>query len=117
MKTSVTRTFTFAAAHQLPWHQGKCRNLHGHTYRLEVAVRGPLNEDGIVVDFSELASVVRVVILDRYDHQFLNDYFENPTAELLAMNFYKELEAQGLAVSRLTLWETDTCAAIVEEEE
>jgi len=36
MRTLVTRSFTFEAAHQLPWHPGKCRDLHGHGYRLEV---------------------------------------------------------------------------------
>jgi len=117
MRTSVARTFTFDSAHQLPWHSGKCRNLHGHTYRLEVTVTGPLNEDGIVMDFADLASVVRSTIVQRYDHQFLNDHFDNPTAEVLATSFFKELEAAGLAITRLTLWETMNSYAIVEGEQ
>ena len=52
VRTSVTRCFTFEAAHQLPWHPGKCRNLHGHGYRLEVTVEGPVNDDGMVLDFA-----------------------------------------------------------------
>jgi 6-pyruvoyltetrahydropterin/6-carboxytetrahydropterin synthase len=117
MRTSVTRTFTFDAAHRLPWHSGKCRNLHGHTYRLEVTVAGPLNEDGIVVDFADLAFVVRTEVVQRYDHQFLNDHFDNPTAEMLATSFFKELEAAGLAITKLTLWETTNSYATVEEEQ
>jgi 6-pyruvoyltetrahydropterin/6-carboxytetrahydropterin synthase len=116
VRTQVTRTFTFDAAHQLPWHTGKCRNLHGHTYRLEVTVEGPLNEDGIVIDFSDLAKVVRSTITDRYDHRYLNDFFENPTAEMLALGFFKELEAEGLPLSQVTLWETPTSSATVEGE-
>ena len=48
VKTSVTRSFTFEAAHQLPWHPGKCRELHGHGYRLEVTVEGPVGDNGMV---------------------------------------------------------------------
>jgi 6-pyruvoyltetrahydropterin/6-carboxytetrahydropterin synthase len=116
MKTLVTKSFTFEAAHQLPWHPGKCKNLHGHTYRLEVSVRGPLTEDGIVMDFADLAAVVQAKVVQKYDHQYLNEYFENPTAELLAVSFHKELEAESLQVSRLTLWETANSSVTVEEE-
>lgn len=116
MKTSVTKTFTFDAAHQLPWHEGKCRHLHGHTYRLEVTVVGPLSEDGIVMDFGDISRVVRSSIIERYDHTFLNDFIENPTAEILAVEFFKQLEAGGLPLSRLSLWETPTSYATVEED-
>ena len=108
MCTSVTRTFTFEAAHRLPWYDGPCRELHGHGYRLEVTVEGPVGPDGFVVDFHELAAVVRREVVDRYDHRYLNDLMENPTAELVAHEIWKRLEAADLAVSRLRLWETAT---------
>ena len=114
MRVQVTKAFSFDAAHQLPWHSGKCRNLHGHTYRLEVTVEGPINENGIVIDFDDISSIVKEKILGPYDHQLLNDYFPNPTAELLALDFSKQLEAEGLEVSRLTVWETPTSSATVE---
>ncbi|MBW3614980.1 MAG: 6-carboxytetrahydropterin synthase QueD [Actinobacteria bacterium] len=106
MRTSVTRTFSFEAAHQLPWHEGKCRRLHGHTYRLEVTVEGPVGDNGIVVDFAEVKAVVEREVVDRYDHQFLNDFMDNPTAELLAAEIWKAVEAAKLGVSRIRLWET-----------
>jgi 6-pyruvoyltetrahydropterin/6-carboxytetrahydropterin synthase len=106
MRTQVTRTFTFDAAHMLPWHPGACRNLHGHTYRLEVSVQGPIGPSGIVVDFAELDAVVRQVVIDRFDHTYLNDLLDNPTAELIAEEAWKTLEAAGLSVARLRLWET-----------
>lgn len=106
MRTSVTRTFSFEAAHQLPWHEGKCRRLHGHTYRLEVTVEGALDDQGIVVDFAEVKAVVDREVVERYDHRFLNDLVDNPTAELLAAEIWKSLEAADLAVSRIRLWET-----------
>jgi 6-pyruvoyltetrahydropterin/6-carboxytetrahydropterin synthase len=107
VKTSVTRTFRFEAAHQLPWHAGKCRRLHGHSYRLEVTVTGPVGPQGIVVDFADVARVVELEVVARYDHCYLNDLMENPTAELLAHQVWKTLEAAGLAVSRIRLWETE----------
>ena len=105
MRTSVSRTFTFEAAHQLPWHRGRCRNLHGHSYRLVVTVDGPVGEDGMVLDFDDLAATVDREVVQRYDHSYLNDLLENPTAELLAQEIWKTLEA-ALPVSRITLWET-----------
>ncbi len=106
MRTRVTRAFAFDAAHQLPWHDGKCKRLHGHTYRLEVTVEGPLDENGVVVDFYDLGHVVSRVVIDHYDHRYLNDLLENPTVELVASQAWKRLEAAGLTLVRLRLWET-----------
>jgi 6-pyruvoyltetrahydropterin/6-carboxytetrahydropterin synthase len=113
MRTSVTRAFAFEAAHQLPWHEGKCRNLHGHSYRLEVTVEGPLTEHGVVVDFSDLKAVVQREVIDRYDHRYLNDVMDNPTAELVAHDIWKSLEAAGLGLTRVRLWETADCSVEV----
>jgi 6-pyruvoyltetrahydropterin/6-carboxytetrahydropterin synthase len=107
VRTSVTRTFRFEAAHQLPWHEGKCQHLHGHSYRLEVTVEGPIGPNGIVIDFADLRAVVEREVIDRYDHRFLNDLMDNPTAELIAHLIWKSLEAAGLAMARVRLWETD----------
>ena len=109
MRTSVTRSFTFEAAHQLPWHPGKCRDLHGHGYRLEVTVEGPLNEQGVVLDFDDVEAVVEREVIARYDHKYLNDLFDNPTAELIAHDAWKRLEAADLGVTRIRLWETADC--------
>ena len=106
MRTSVTRTFTFEAAHQLPWHAGKCRRLHGHSYRLEVTVEGPIGEHGIVVDFADIREAVERDVIARFDHQYLNDLIDNPTAEVIASEIWKTVEAAGLDVSRIRLWET-----------
>lgn len=108
MRTRVTCAFTFEAAHHLPWHPGRCRNLHGHGYRLEVTVEGPVGDSGMVVDFDDLKAVVRREVVERYDHTLLNDLLENPTAELLAADAWKRLEAAGLTPARMRLWETPT---------
>ena len=82
--TSVTCTFTFEAAHRLPWHSGKCRNLHGHSYRLDVTVAGPLDDNGVVIDFDRLREIVDHSVIASWDHRDLNEVLDNPTAELLA---------------------------------
>ncbi|HEV2368530.1 MAG TPA: 6-carboxytetrahydropterin synthase QueD [Acidimicrobiales bacterium] len=108
MRTRVTRSFTFEAAHELPWHPGKCQRLHGHHYVLEVTVEGPVGPEGIVIDFDELAERFGRRITGRYDHRHLNDLLDNPTAELLAADAWKQLEGEDLPVRLvgLRLWET-----------
>ena len=110
MRTSVTRSFRFEAAHQLPWHSGACRNLHGHSYRLEVTIEGPVGDQGVIIDFADLKAVVHREVVDRYDHAYLNDLIDNPTAELLAGEIWKSLEAAGLDIVRIRLWETESCS-------
>jgi 6-pyruvoyltetrahydropterin/6-carboxytetrahydropterin synthase len=67
----VRRQFTFEAAHRLPQHPGKCRELHGHSYRLVVSVERPVDPvSGLGIDFSDLKAVVRREVVDRLDHRF-----------------------------------------------
>lgn len=105
-RTSVTCSFTFEAAHRLPWHAGRCRNLHGHSYRLDVTVSGPLDANGVVIDFDVLSEVVRIEVIDVWDHQDLNLVIDNPTAELLAHRAWELLTGAGLVLTSLRLWET-----------
>jgi 6-pyruvoyltetrahydropterin/6-carboxytetrahydropterin synthase len=98
MRARVTSTTTFEAAHQLSWHSGRCQRLHGHHYRLEVSVEGPLDEHGVVVDFDELVSLLEAVVRGSYDHRLLNELMDNPTAELLAARIWSELEGSSLFV-------------------
>jgi 6-pyruvoyltetrahydropterin/6-carboxytetrahydropterin synthase len=109
LQTSVTCTFTFEAAHLLEWHTGRCRNLHGHSYRLDVTVAGPLDANGVVVDFDELSAVVHREVIDRWDHRYLNDLVDNPTAEVLARGAWELLASAGLRPAAVRLWETPTC--------
>jgi 6-pyruvoyltetrahydropterin/6-carboxytetrahydropterin synthase len=105
-RTSVTCSFTFEAAHRLAWHPGKCRNLHGHSYRLEVTVAGPLDSNGVVVDFDLLTEIVGREVIEQWDHRDLNEILDNPTAELLAHRAWELLTAAGVDLAALRLWET-----------
>jgi 6-pyruvoyltetrahydropterin/6-carboxytetrahydropterin synthase len=119
MKTSITKTFTFEAAHSLPAYEGPCQRVHGHSYVLEVTVTGPLqtsgSDAGMVADFRKVSDVVKKEIVEPWDHTFLNDMVSfTTTAELLAEECMRRLKNAGLPVSRVRLWETAKCYAEVE---
>ncbi len=111
---------TFAAGHALRNYHGKCENVHGHNYRLRVTLAGErLDETGLLVDFTLVKQLMNAVV-ERLDHQFLNDVppFDvlNPSAENMARYIYDEI-SKGLPVgsparvSEIKLWETDTSIA------
>ena len=110
MKTTITVALTFAAAHRLSQHEGKCSRLHGHTYGLEVTVQGTPQTSGpgkgMVMDFAELRERVNRLIVEPLDHQLLNDLFEQePTTEAVAAWAYERLEEDDLPVVRVRLAE------------
>lgn len=106
MQTYVTRSFTFEASHVLAWHKGKCSQLHGHGYKIEVTVGGRPDADGIVIDFDKLADIVDIEVIAKLDHAHLNDAFENPTAENIAAWVFERLEEILPGLARVRLFET-----------
>lgn len=111
MRTTITVLTTFAGAHRLPEHEGKCCRLHGHTYSLEVTVEGKPQESGpasgMVMDFAELRQRVNELVVERLDHQLLNDLFDFvPTVEAVAAWAFNRLQEAGLPVARVRLSES-----------
>lgn len=130
----IAKEFSFDMAHMLDGHDGKCKNLHGHTYTLQVEIRGELHssgaKNGMVMDYSDLKKVVKSHILDQMDHAFIYDStsekeckvaellnslesktFGIPartTAEQMAKYIFDTLTQVGLPVSLIRLWETPT---------
>jgi len=113
----IRKQFRFEAAHILPFHLGKCASLHGHSYRLEVAVAGEPQTagpaTGMVADFDEIGAVVRPRVIDRLDHASLNDLIENPTAERIAIWVWNEIAEHLPQLVEIVVWETQTACAIV----
>lgn len=105
---SISKTFTFAAAHFLPNHKGKCRNLHGHEWKFRVCVSAPVNNEGMVMDYSDLKTIVNVVVINTLDHAYLNKLVNNPTAENLVVYIWQMLQYSGglKGISSITLWES-----------
>jgi queuosine biosynthesis protein queD len=131
----VSKEFSFDMAHLLDGHDGKCQNLHGHTYKLQVEVAGDLLVDGakksMVMDFSDLKVVVKKAILDPMDHAFIYDQTSEreskiamllqelqsktfgvnfrTTAEEMARFIFQRLKYdEKLPISAIRLWETPT---------
>jgi 6-pyruvoyltetrahydropterin/6-carboxytetrahydropterin synthase len=113
----IRKHFRFEAAHVLPYHPGKCARMHGHSYRLEVAIRGPIRSagpaNGMVEDFDTIKSVVRASVVDVLDHQTLNDLIENPTAERIVMWIWERLAGALSGLDELVLWETANSCAVL----
>ncbi|MDR3793131.1 MAG: 6-carboxytetrahydropterin synthase QueD [Terracidiphilus sp.] len=118
----VTVEAGFSSGHYLRNYRGKCENPHGHNYKVRVTLAGAeLDSTGLLLDFKLLKQVMRPVI-DRIDHQMLNDlepFTElNPSAENIARYFYQQTNVQlaemtqgRVHVKDCTIWETDTTTA------
>ncbi len=128
MRTALlTKAFRFEAAHHLLGHHGKCARLHGHSYRLEVTLRGPIKDapgqpdHGMVMDFEDLSRVVRASVIEALDHNNLDEVTGiHTTAENLTHWIWDTLVAAGLPENLLycvRLWETDTGFAEITREE
>jgi 6-pyruvoyltetrahydropterin/6-carboxytetrahydropterin synthase len=109
----------FAAAHRLENFYGKCEALHGHNWKVEVFVQGErLDEAGLIRDFGEIKARVREVLED-IDHKYLNELPEfsqqNPSSENLARFLFERLgrvlDRDGVVVSRVSVWESDSACA------
>lgn len=125
----IGKTFRFEAAHQLPNHRGKCARPHGHSYVVEVVLRGAVNEtpgdsdEGMVIDFSELSQAMKAYVIDPLDHQDLNRVLVDPgelpvtTAENIARWIMGELSgvewSRDVVVESVKVWETATSWASV----
>lgn len=119
MRIEVVKQFTFDAAHYLPNYRGKCANLHGHTYILEVGIKEePDQESGMVIDFGRLKQIVERNIIEKLDHQNLNEvdapFFPTsmPTAERMVQWIVKVLRNfWPNELSFVRLYETPTSYA------
>jgi len=90
----VAKRVSFDAAHYLPNYEGKCKNLHGHHWVVEVACSGKVNKrTGMVIDFTKLKAFCEG-IKDYLDHTLINDseFIKNPTAENICTYIYEEFE-------------------------
>ena len=109
----------FAAAHQLRGYKGKCENLHGHNWRVQISVLAErLNEIDIAIDFHDLKKISQEIVAP-LDHAFLNDVFpfteKNPSSENIAKWIFDSLKKKindgNLRVAAVTVWESENASA------
>jgi len=115
---SVTKKFDFCYGHHLPGHKGKCKFQHGHNSVLEVELISTnitsqlCDYDGMIIDFGDMKRLVNKTVIDKLDHQYLNDLIEIPTAENLVKWVVRELEnVFGYSLQRVRIYETPTSYA------
>jgi 6-pyruvoyltetrahydropterin/6-carboxytetrahydropterin synthase len=126
-RVAITKEVTFDAAHHLEMYEGKCRNVHGHTYRLSVTISGYVNEIGIVMDFYEVKKMIEAVIMKQCDHKYLNEALPemNTTVDNIIVWIWEqfvqylqehEYFGQGCRLEEIRLFETPTGCATLKRE-
>ena len=115
---------TFSSAHNLRGYKGKCEDLHGHNWLVEIVIKSEkLDTIGMVLDFKYLKKKLNAC-LEQLDHKYLNriPYFSaaggkkvNPTSENIAKYIYKKLKPQIPLLNCVTVWENSTSSANYEE--
>lgn len=109
----VRRRFRFEAAHRLPNHPGKCKELHGHSYELIVHVDRPIEpHSGMAIDFGDLKRVVNELVVDPLDHSDINTRIDNPTAEVMAVWIWERLAPVLTGLVEVELHETANCSVV-----
>jgi len=112
LSTTIGRSYRFESAHFLPKvpEGHRCRNLHGHNYRVEIVFAGALDGRGFVRDYAEIDALV-APLLAQLDHKLLNEVpgLDNPTAEIIARWFLERLRD----CARVRVWENQDCWAEV----
>ncbi|MSR74164.1 MAG: 6-carboxytetrahydropterin synthase QueD [Planctomycetes bacterium] len=104
----ISREFTFDAAHNLPRYHGKCERLHGHTFKVRVTVKAPLDTwSGMAFDFHQLKGPVETRVVKVLDHTYINETIANPSAEFMAVWIWEQLK--DLPLHEVCVWETPTC--------
>lgn len=88
----IAKEFRWEMGHRLPFHEGGCRNVHGHSYRMRVVVTGQLDENGMVIDYFDIRAIVDPIV-ERVDHAFLCDESDR---EMLG--FLEEMDMKRVVV-------------------
>ena len=97
------------ASHHIPNHKGKCKNLHGHSYRIAVSLSGIHDtKNGIFVDYKDITELI-----DKWDHSYLNDFFKFPSAENMARYLAIKILRMNRNIIEVTvsIYETETSCA------
>lgn len=117
----LIKEFEFDAAHNLIHYHGKCERLHGHTYKLVVKLEGVRGPEDMIYDFTQLKRLVKEQVLEEFDHHYINDFIEQPTAENIAIYIWDKLEplvrTDNARLCEIEVWETKTSGIIYRGEE
>lgn len=101
--TSITKEFTFAAAHRLAGHEGLCKNVHGHTYTVHVTITGPVStttgsSQGMVIDFKDVAKTLKEYLFDELDHAYVYNSNAIEEADIKVTALFRALDFKMFAL-------------------
>jgi len=117
MQAIAAKKISFDAAHWLPDYDGKCSQVHGHHWVVEVAAKGKVSDSGMVADFSQMKEFLSLM-KERFDHSTVNNVIACPTAENIAKYIHDEFNlwcvARGLAPAWVDVWETEDSRVRIE---
>lgn len=116
MRARLIKEFRFEAAQTLPYapEGHKCRQMHGHSFRIEICVEGEVDEKiGWIYDHAQISKAMNP-LLEQLDHSYLNvtEGLENPTIELMAAWFWRKIEAQCPGLCEIVIHETPTARCV-----
>ena len=118
MKLCIGRHFEFEASHYLPGENyGKCQNLHGHRYELDILLSGKLQSDGLIYNFHDLNTIINENVIKNLDHCHLNNIIKIPSVENVSMYIYEKLcvilSDYNLKIIKIKLYETKNCYSVI----
>ena len=90
MRIRIAKEFQWEMSHRLPFHKGDCKNIHGHTYKVRVEIEGDTDENGMIMDYFDMANIMNPVI-HQLDHAFLVDDNDSVMLGFLASNNFKHV--------------------------
>lgn len=112
----LIKEFEFDAAHNLINYHGKCENLHGHTYKLVVKLKGTRDKEDMIIDFIELKNIVKENVVNELDHHYINNIIKQPTAENIAVWIWNKLldklKRDNCKLYEIEVWETKTSGIV-----
>ncbi len=116
MRARLVKEFRFEAAHTLPSlpEDHKCRQMHGHSFKIEITIEGEIDPKiGWIYDHKLITEAMNP-LLEQLDHSYLNDIkgLESPTIEIMAAWFWKHLEPQLPGLDEITIFETPTARCV-----
>lgn len=104
----IAKEFNWEMGHRLPFHSGKCKNLHGHSYKLIVELEGDLNENGMLIDFYDLKEIINPII-DELDHSFL--VYKN---DIELLEFLKKINSKYVIIENHSTCE-NICKFLIQQ--
>ncbi|MBM2813661.1 MAG: ptpS [Ignavibacteria bacterium] len=104
MKASIAKEYRWEMSHRLPCHNGMCKNIHGHSYKMRVEITGSLGENDMIMDYYSLDKII-LPFVQALDHSFLCDEGDSAVLEFLSSNGFKHSVIKGSSTVENIAWD------------